>query len=347
MKKSITILLLICLALGLCACGGDANTAKSDVIATIDGEKVYTWEYNFFLQDIKETMLATEGVDTTDGDAVTSFWSKKIDGKIMVDQAKDKAYEEVIKFKKQVIYAKRNGAKLPEGFKAQLDAYIKDIKETSGETAFLEGLYSMGLESEKQYRQLQEDTAYVQSYFQMLGTDGTVTISEEEIEAFYNEFIATSFDVVTAKHILISTVDANGNPLSDAKRKEAETKIKDIHTKIKNKELSFDTAMKQHSEDPGLATNPNGYTFGRGEMVQAFEETAFSLSIGEMSEPVLSEYGWHIILLTDGKTQTLQEAHDSVHDNLLMDKCRAYIANKTASYKVEKNKDVFNSIVVY
>ncbi len=353
MKKIIAVLLLLCLALGLCACGGneDTNTsgvnASKDTVATIEGEKVYVWEYNFFLQDIKETMLMTEGVDTTDAHAVAAFWDKKIDKKTMADTAKEKAYEEVIKFKKQVIFAKQNGAKLYDGFQENLDAYIQDIKTTSGEAQFQQGLYDMGLETEDQYRKLQEDTAYVQSCFNMLGADGTVTVSEEEIENFYNEFIAPTYDVVTAKHILISTVDENRNPLSDAKQKEAESKAKDLHTKIKNGEISFDAAMNKHSEDPGLAQSPDGYTFGRGEMVEVFENTAFGLSIGEMSEPVLSEFGWHIILLTDGKTQTLQEAHDSVHDTLLMDKCRVYIAEKTASYKEEKNTKILNKIKVY
>ena len=346
MEKIITVLLLLALSLGLFACGEKEPEKKSDVIATVEGEKVYVWEYNFFLQDIKETMLMTEGVNTTDPNAVSAFWNKKIDGKFASDIAKDKAYEEVINFKRQVIFAKKNGAKLPENFKANLDAYIKDIKETSGEAAFQDGLYSMGLESEEQYRQLQEDTAYVQNCFEILGSDGTVTVSEEEIENFYNEFIAPTFDVVTAKHILISTVDEKRNPLPETKQKEAEKKAKDLHAKIKNGELSFDAAMKEYSEDPGLAQNPTGYTFGRGEMVEAFETTAFNLSVGEMSEPVLSEFGWHIILLTDGKTQTLQEAHDSVHDNLLMDKCRAYIADKTASYKVKRDEKTFKQITV-
>ena len=58
----------------------------------------------------------------------------------------------------------------------------------------------------------------------------------------------------------------------------------------------FDQLMQEHSEDGGLAANPEGYTTSKGEMVAPFEETALALKDGEISDVVESEFGYHIIL---------------------------------------------------
>ena len=58
----------------------------------------------------------------------------------------------------------------------------------------------------------------------------------------------------------------------------------------------FDQLMNEHSEDTGLAANPEGYTTSRGEMVAPFENAALALKDGEISDVVESEFGYHIIL---------------------------------------------------
>ncbi len=59
---------------------------------------------------------------------------------------------------------------------------------------------------------------------------------------------------------------------------------------------NFDSLISQYGEDPGTAQNPDGYIFTRGEMVKEFEDAAFSLSIGSISEPIKTAYGYHVIL---------------------------------------------------
>ena len=57
----------------------------------------------------------------------------------------------------------------------------------------------------------------------------------------------------------------------------------------------FDELVKEYGKDPGMERNKDGYVFAKGEMVKEFEEAAFKLSEGEVSLPVKSQFGYHII----------------------------------------------------
>ncbi len=63
---------------------------------------------------------------------------------------------------------------------------------------------------------------------------------------------------------------------------------------------SFAALAKEHSDDPGSAQNGGDLDFfARGVMVKPFEDTVFSMEKGEVSDPVRSPFGYHIIRLTD------------------------------------------------
>lgn len=96
---------------------------------------------------------------------------------------------------------------------------------------------------------------------------------------------------ITARHILVS-VDQGA---TEEKIAEAKTKIDNIRTEIDGG-LDFGEAAKKYSEDTGSA-EAGGLldAFAMGEMVQQFSETAFDTEIGQISDPVRTDFGWHII----------------------------------------------------
>jgi parvulin-like peptidyl-prolyl isomerase len=57
----------------------------------------------------------------------------------------------------------------------------------------------------------------------------------------------------------------------------------------------FNSLIKQYGKDPGMEAYPQGYVFTKGEMVESFEKATYGLKDGEISEPVKSEYGYHVI----------------------------------------------------
>ena len=85
--------------------------------------------------------------------------------------------------------------------------------------------------------------------------------------------------------------------------------------------------MNQFSEDPGLAQNPDGYTFTKGDMVKEFEDAAYKLGVGKVSTPVKTAYGYHIIKVVE-KIDYLQPADASVKN---------YITAQIENQKLDKD----------
>ena len=85
---------------------------------------------------------------------------------------------------------------------------------------------------------------------------------------------------------------------------------KSIKDSIKNGFFSFETAAKKYSQDPGSAQNGGslGYT-ARGTLLKEYEQTAFDLKKGEISDPVESLFGFHIIKLVDRLGEKIKTQH--------------------------------------
>lgn len=86
--------------------------------------------------------------------------------------------------------------------------------------------------------------------------------------------------MVTAKHILV----------------EQEYEAKDLLAKLNKGENSFEELAEKFSKCPSGKSGGSLGEFGKGQMVAPFEEAAFSLDVGKVSEPVKTQFGYHLIL---------------------------------------------------
>jgi len=123
--------------------------------------------------------------------------------------------------------------------------------------------------------------------------------SPEKVDAFIQSHPVSFFDgtTVTASHILIATNFYDPPEVMEAARKKATQ----IAEEIKNGTISFEEAAKQHSDCPSAARGGDLRTFPLHQMVTPFALTADSLKVGEMSDPVETFFGWHIIKVTARK----------------------------------------------
>ncbi len=171
----------------------------------------------------------------------------------------------------------------------------------------------------------------------------TATVSDEEVGAFYKENQAKfeSPEEVRARHILIK-VDPGAD---EAAKEEARKKIEGVIEEAKGGG-DFAELARKYSEGP---TGPKGGDlgfFGRGRMVPPFEEAAFSLAPGDVSGPVLTQFGWHAIKVEEKKearTVPLDEASVQISsflkDQKVNEAVLARIKNLREKATIEKQVD--------
>ncbi|HET9699726.1 MAG TPA: SurA N-terminal domain-containing protein [Burkholderiales bacterium] len=145
-----------------------------------------------------------------------------------------------------------------------------------------------------------------------------VTVSPEEIAKYYRDH-EKDFgqpEERRASHILITS--PMGAP--EAERKAAKAKAEELARQAKQSPEKFADLARQHSQDPGSAANGGDLGFfGRGAMVKPFEEAAFSMKQNEISGPVESDFGFHVIRLTaikPGKMMSQEEASPRIEQEL-------------------------------
>lgn len=175
--------------------------------------------------------------------------------------------------------------------------------------------------------------------------EGKVKITDDEIETYYkgHEEEFTNPESAKARHILLKVPEG-----ADEKAwKETESKAKDIKKKLENGE-DFAELAKKYSDDPG-SKNKGGDLgfFTKGRMVPEFESAAFSLKPGELSDPVKTNFGYHIIEVQEKKaasTKTLAEVQAQIRQTLQTEKQQqlqgALIEKLKAKYPVKVNKDL-------
>lgn len=154
---------------------------------------------------------------------------------------------------------------------------------------------------------------------------GKVDVTEEEAKKHYNDN-KDKFDVpeqIRASHILIIP-EAGGDP-NEAKAK-ARTKIEGLFKQIKEGADLAELA-KAHSDCPSAPRGGDLNFFPRGKTTPAFEKAAFELQVGQISDIVETDYGFHIIKVTDRKepaTLSFAEAKDKVMELLTEEKQNAF-----------------------
>lgn len=128
------------------------------------------------------------------------------------------------------------------------------------------------------------------------------------------------YEQVRARHILISTLDDSGQPLGEEEYDAALAKIEDLRQRALDGE-DFAELATNNTEDPGSVETGGEYTFGRGQMVTEFENGAYNLEVGEISDVIETQYGFHIIKLeeriaaTDDEIQAGNELLVSIKDD--------------------------------
>jgi peptidyl-prolyl cis-trans isomerase C len=122
----------------------------------------------------------------------------------------------------------------------------------------------------------------------LLQDAGKAAMTDDAMHKVYDEAIkqTPNEQEVHARHILVAT----------------EGEAKDIETQLKNG-ADFATLAKEKSKDPGATEGGDLGYFTKDQMVPEFAEAAFKLDKGQISDPVKTQFGWHIILVEDKRAK--------------------------------------------
>lgn len=164
----------------------------------------------------------------------------------------------------------------------------------------------------------------------------SVSISEEALKEFYDQYKENfkTGEAVRASHILVQDKD----------------QAQEILNEIKNGK-DFAEAAKEYSECPSKDNGGDLGLFGKGQMVPEFEAAAFSLKIDELSEIVQTQFGYHIVKVTEKqepKSLNFEKVRGQIEDHLLnvertakFDKVAQALS---AKYPVEMNEELVKEI---
>ena len=164
-------------------------------------------------------------------------------------------------------------------------------------------------------------------------TAATENVSDEDVAAAYERYKSARYDIGEqrcAAHILVKVAD---QAAPDAVKK-AETKARDVLKRVKRGE-DFAALARKYSEDSSAANGGDLGCFPRGQMVKEFEDNAFSLPVGGVSDLVRSRFGFHIIRVKDIRpphTTSLQEAREALRQELKLERARGEVLKRAADF---------------
>src|SRR5581483_6483673 len=246
-------------------CGGGTKSVPKDAVAVVGGDTITKSEFNFLLEGARSQAKAAKATFPRPG--TTEYKSLQ-----------DKALAYLVQEKELEQAGKDLGVVVTD---ADVNKQIADIKkrvfggnEQAFQTQMKQQGFTLPLLRVFQKGNLLSDRVYKK-------VTGKVTVSEDDVKKYYNQNVATQFTSLATRdvrHILVGS----------------KKKADDIESQLKGG-ADFASLAKKYSTDTLSAVKGGKLTIEKGKTVPEFDKVAFSLKTNEISAPVHSQYGWHII----------------------------------------------------
>lgn len=289
-----------------------AGIARDTVLFTVNGADVTADDYLFWLLSAIAEAQQNGDLTTDEG------WEGEIEGVPAADYLKNTALESAKLYSLMESKSAEAGVTLSEENKAEADSQMQQMASYLALMGYTMEEYLRGqCITEETFTKLNQMYYLNQNYVDKLVADGDerVVPSEETMTAFLDE---NGF--YSCKHILLETrratgeTDEGGYPVYEdfteeeavAVKAEADALLAQIRAAA-DPEAEFDVVMNERSDDgrdeSGNLYSPDGYDAYTGQMATEFEQAALALEPGEISEPVKTQFGYHIILRLPQATQ--------------------------------------------
>jgi peptidyl-prolyl cis-trans isomerase D len=320
----LSFVLLMFLGWGVGDWSAPDQVSASGVVAVVNGEEVARSEWDQRAASILRQMRARSGDTNSESDVL---------------RARDQAYEELVMEKIQQQEADRRGITVTdaeideilqndpppyllapftdEEGNVDYDAYYQALNSPSTDWARVRDQLRRALPMQKLNQQIagealvgeaelrtifQEQNArmvaeWVGVLFSDVEVDEDAEVSDEEIRAWYE---AHQENFRQEPQVRVRLVTA-AKEASEADEAEVLSILEEIRQDIVEGRLSFEEAARTYSEDTSASSGGDLGFLDRNRMAPAFTEAAFDLAVGDVSEPVRTQFGYHLIECTDEK----------------------------------------------
>jgi peptidyl-prolyl cis-trans isomerase C len=322
MNRGLTVIIftLICLV-AVCAffpVSAAEELNESGNVAVVNGTPISQEEFD-------REMIAVEEVIEASGSVLS-------DTEMAAE--KERLLERIIRYELLYQECQKEGVEITE---TEINERLeKEKSQFASEVEFQHRLAELGKDEELYKHQIRRELAIQH----LINRKFKPTVTDEEARDYYNsnpDEYKERETQVKASHILIA-VDSG----ADQSRKGAARKqIEDLLDRVKSSE-DFAALAKQYSECPSGAQGGDLGFFYEGQMVKPFEKAAFAMEPGEISDIVETQFGFHIIKVTDKRGPvTFDEAKDDIKRNLVEQKIADSYNRFYAEVRDKADVDVF------
>ena len=323
MKKWLSgMMVLVMLVTMLAGCGNQADPSENPVsgeasgvfyeltgiapetpVMTVSGVEITAEEYLYWLS----YLCASTEYNIISYNAYYGYYANLVnedgsinwdgeyqEGKTLAEYVREEA-EATIRFYTaiEIMAQKYNAGLDAEDLSTIANNMNAAIQELGGQEEFNRYLEKLGI-CQETFQDLSASSHLFDNLLLLVLEEGTDLYLAPEN---YNKYASY------ADHILLMTIDAtSGKPLSADEIQNRKNRMEDYLSQLKASDdllATFNQLADQYSEDTGRATNPEGYIFTPGTMVESFESAVAALEPGQISDIVESDYGYHIILRKD------------------------------------------------
>ena len=295
-KKITAIIIAVALIAGLAVY---LVIDSKSYVAKVADERIKTFEYEFFL-NLKKTQIEREYElsDKTEEEK-TSFWqSNSIDGDNAEEYLKKAALDMAKEYKVQILKAEEYGISIDKddiaAIDAEFDYYTQNEESKQIFKSYVEEDLGISL---PQFREIKTGLRLIDKFAAQYIKDNrnAVSVSEEESKAYYEEN-KLYIDQVTARHILIKTVNDNFEELSEDLIKAAKDKADQLLARVNNGE-DMAKLVTEFTEDTASIEGGGLYTFDYSQQyMEEFKDWAFNADVNDTGI-VKTFYGYHVMRL--------------------------------------------------
>jgi peptidyl-prolyl cis-trans isomerase C len=296
------------------------RSASINSAALVNGKEIPMAD----LQTAVRNVLMQNGMDTGQVDAFMGQFGPRI-------------LEQLIDAELLFQAAEKEGFLVPE---EEVNATFEDLSgRYASPEEFQEEMKTRGFTEETLRASIRKQMT-IQNFIQEKIVPEAVVPEEVVREAYdKNPQNFVTQDEVKASHILINSAEGDPQDKKDAALKKA----KEIAALARKEGADFAALAREYSEGPSASSGGDLGFFTRGRMVKPFEDKAFSMKVNEVSDPVLTQFGYHVIKVTerkDGSTVSFDEVKERLKQDLTNRMVSELIGKKLSSLKDDASIEI-------